>query len=135
MSTAAPAAITREQLRELGAVALVKPENHGFALEKQPNGVYGFSYAPLQECPVYGQQTFQVFEVHKRTDGSKWVLGHLTPDEIAAYERGELVEVSLYPEAFEQSVQLFALAADQVLKHRTPSRIDGNYIRATIRKP
>lgn len=135
MSTAVAPAAAREQLRTQGGVALVKPENEGFSLAKQPDGVYGFSYAPLQECPVFGRQTFQVFEVHKRKDGSKWVLGHVTPEEEAAFTAGELLEITFYPEPFEKATNLFPLDMAWVMKHRAPSRIDGNFIRATVRKP
>ena len=126
-------AATREELRSQAGVQLVKVENEGFALVKQPSGTFGFSYAPMNECPVYQKQTFQVFEVHKRADGSRWVLGYVTPEDDATLNSGkEPVDVNLYPEPYEQAQKLVAVDMARSMKAKPASRIDGNFIRLTL---
>jgi len=111
----------------------VKAENEGFALVKQPAGTFGFSYAPLDECPVFAKQSFQVFEVQKRADGSRWVVAYVTPEhEVLIASDQEPIEVTLYPEPFEKATQLVAVQLERVIKKKPTSRIDGNYIQATL---
>lgn len=131
----AVATLTREQLRAQNGVQLVKADNEGFALAKQPAGTYGFSYAPLAECPVFGKQSFQVFEVFKKADGSRWLLAYASPEHEALVNGDkEPVDVKLYPEPFETATHMVALHMDRIIKKKQPSRIDGNFIEATLGK-
>lgn len=138
MSSAAAGVATatsREDLRTQAGVQLVKAENEGFALAKQPNGTYGFSYAPMNECPVYQKQPFQVFEVHKRADGSRWIIGYVTPEDDETLNSGrEPVDVSVYPEPFEKAQKLVAVDMARSMKAKPASRIDGNFIKLTLGK-
>ncbi|MBY0373715.1 MAG: hypothetical protein K2Q23_06950 [Bryobacteraceae bacterium] len=128
-------AATREELRAQAGVQIVKPENEGFALVKQPNSTYGFSYAPMNECPVYQKQTFQVFEVHKRADGSRWVLGYVSPEDDETLNSGrEPVDITLYPEPHETAQKLVAVDMARSMKAKPASRIDGNFIKLTLGK-
>jgi hypothetical protein len=135
MSTAPSAFASREQLRAQTGVQLVKTENEGFALAKQPAGTYGFTAAPLDESPVFGRATYQIFEVQKRADGSRWLACYVTPEhEALIHGDKEPIEVVLYPEPFEKATQLVALQMDRVIKKKPASRMDGNYISATLAK-
>lgn len=99
MSTATTASTSREQLRAQTAVQHVKTQNEGFALGKQPAGTYGFTGAPLAECPVFAKQTFQSFEVQKRPDGSQWLACYATPEHEAliASDREPMSRSSSHP--------------------------------------
>jgi hypothetical protein len=135
MSTAPSAFASRDLLRSQTGVQLVKSENEGFALAKQPSGTYGFSYAPLEECPVFSRQSFQVFEVQKRADGSRWVAAYVTPEhESLIAGDQEPIEVFLYPETYEKATQLVVVQLERVIKKKSASRIDGNYIQVTLAK-
>lgn len=133
MSTAPSAFASRDQLRSQSGVQLVKIENEGFALAKQPAGTYGFSFAPLDECPVFAKQSFQVYEVMKRPDGTRWIVAYVTPEHEALIAGDqEPIEVTLYPEPFEKATQLVAVQMDRVIKKKPASRIDGNYSQVTL---
>jgi hypothetical protein len=136
MSTAPTVSLTREQLRSQTGVQLVKAENEGFALHKQPGGTYGFTGAPLEAaCPVFARQSFQSFEVMKRPDGTQWLVCYVTPEHEAliASDR-EPIDVRVYPEPFEKATLLVPVQFDRFIKKKQPSRIDGNYIDATLAK-
>lgn len=133
MSTAPSAFASRDQLRSQTGVQLVKAENEGFALAKQPAGTYGFAYAPLEESPVFAKQSFQAFEVQKRVDGSRWIVCYASPEHEALIAGDqEPIEVVLYPEPYEKATQLIALQLDRVIKKKPASRIDGNYLSVTL---
>lgn len=133
MSTAPSAFASRDQLRSQSGVQLVKSENEGFALAKQPAGTYGFAYAPLEECPLFAKQSFQAFEVQKRADGSRWIVAYATTEHEALIAGDqEPIEVALYPEAHEKATQLVAVQLDRVIKKKPGTRIDGNPIQATL---
>lgn len=133
MSTAPTVSTTRDQLRSQTGVQLVKAENEGFALLKQPAGTYGFTGAPLDACPVFARQSFQAFEVMKRPDGAQLLVCYVSPAHQALIASDqEPIEVRLYPEPFEQATLLIAVQFDRIIKKKQPSRIDGNYIDATL---
>src|SRR5690348_7930864 len=58
-----------DRLRAEHQVRLIDPNDEGMSFEKLPVGVYGFSYAPQQESPLFGNKMYQNFEVHKLPDG------------------------------------------------------------------
>lgn len=133
MSASVVQSATREELRT--GLKVVKGEHEGSALERQPSGIYGFTYSPFNACPMFANQTYQVFEVQKRNDGSKWLVACVTPeDEALILSDQEPIEVSLFPEPWEKATKLIAFDTARVIKAKPASRTDGNYIRATMAK-
>ena len=133
MSASVVQSPSREQLR--AGLKAVKSEHEGSGVERQPTGVFGFSYSPFNACPMFANQTYQVFEVHKRADGSKWVVMCVTPeDEALMLSDQEPIEVTLYPEEWEKATKLVAFDTARVIKAKPASRTDGNFIRATLAK-
>ncbi len=131
MSASVVQSASREELR--AGLKVVKGEHEGSALDRQPTGIYGFTYAPFNACPMFANQTYQVFEVHKRADGSKWVVMCVTPeDEALLLSDQEPIEVTFYPEPWEKATRLVAVDSARIIKTKPASRTDGNYIRATL---
>lgn len=62
-------AATREAIRESHQVRLIDRADEGEAAHKLPNGIFGFTFAPLTETPVFAKHSHQSFEVHKLPDG------------------------------------------------------------------
>lgn len=108
---------------------LVKPENEGFALEKQVAGTYGFTGSPLEACPVFSAQTYQSWEVHRRSDGGRMLICCVSDEHAALIASGqEPIQVSVFPEPFEKATVLIALDMARVIKKSPPTRSDGNFI-------
>jgi len=133
MSSSPAASASRDQLRSQAGVQLVKAENEGFALAKQPGGTYGFTGSPLAECPVFAKQTYQSWEVQKRADNGQWIVGYVSTEQEALIASDqEPIEVTIYPEPHEKATQLVTVRLERIIKKKQPSRIDGNYIQMTL---
>ncbi len=123
----------REQLRTQAAVNLVKSENEGFVLEKQPAGTYGFTGAPLEACPVFSKQSYQSWEVHRRGDGTRALICCVTSDHATLIASGqEPIQVTVYPEPHDTATVMITLDMARVIKRSPPSRSDGNFIPVTL---
>jgi hypothetical protein len=120
----------RDQLRSEHQVQLISPDDEGSAFDRIPNGVYGFTYAPGTETPVFRGQSYHSFEVHKRPDGSGFLVAHCTPEDLAALKRGgRTVEITAYPDPWEKATEAVAIPIGAVVSgYYKPVRQDGNGI-------
>lgn len=110
-------------------------DEEGSSVERLPNGVYGFTYSPGQdEIPVFAKKSFHCFEIHKLNDGSRHILGYVTPSEAAALKSGTVgTEARLYPDPFGQSNELVTVDLRRTLPaRRTSAREDGNPFRIVL---
>lgn len=125
-----PQALDRQQLRSMRHLRLVSSDEEGSALRDLPGGVYGFTYSPNTEgCPLFAKQTFQVFEVHKLSDGSVHFIGYMTPAEAETLaQSNDPVELKLYPEPHGEAQQLVSVPFDRILKAKPVSRENGNWM-------
>ena len=131
--SSAPVNQTRDQLRTLADVKLVKPENEGFALEKQLAGTYGFTGSPLEACPVFAAHTYQSWEVHRRRDGGRSLICCVTGEHAALIASGqEPIQVNVIPEPHDTASIYIALDMARVIKKSPPMRSDGNPIPVTL---
>jgi len=124
-----------EQIRARHSVRELTPEEEGSAIEKLPNGVYGFTYSPGQDqVPVFAHKSYHSFEIHKLSDGSQHILGYVKAGEAAALQSGQPnLEIMLYPDAWKDSNQLVTVDLAGALRaRRTPSREDGNPYRLVV---
>jgi hypothetical protein len=121
------AADDREALRAIHQVELVSEADEGSGVAHLPNGVYGYSCAPQLESPLFRKKIFLSFEVHKLLDGQVHIIGFVTEAEAAQLSNayGQL-DVNLYPEPWEESVKLVSIPLSRVLRHKGPSRQQGN---------
>jgi hypothetical protein len=129
MSTANPAQLTFESLRDLHKVRPLKKEEEGSAVAKLSAGVYGYTCAPgFDEVPIFSKKTYHSFEVHKASDGTEYLLGYVTPQEAAELDtRNQGKPVRLFPEAWEASTSLVSVPfSDIQAPKRLPPREDGN---------
>lgn len=123
-----------EALRLTRKLAIIQGANEGEAIEFVKPGTYGFTYSPVTDgVPLFSRQSFQIFEVHKLLDGAVHYIGYLTPEEALALDKAtDAIDVTLYPEAHEKSTQMVSVPKDRVLKSRTASRDQGNFIPLTL---
>ena len=125
----------REALRLRHGVRLVTPEEEGFALQRLPNGVYGFTHAPGQaEIPVFAKQSVHSFKAHKDSDGAEYLIGFLTAEQVrdlASDQEG--AEITLYPDEWGEAREMVAIALTRMAPHkRSLTREDGNPLRFTL---
>ena len=45
--------------------------------------MYGFTYAPLTESPVFAKDHYGSFEVHKAADGTERLIGFVSASDVA----------------------------------------------------
>jgi hypothetical protein len=120
----------REQLRAERKLRNLSKQEEGAGIDQLPNGIYGFSYAPATETPVFARRSYHSFEVHKFTDGTSHMLAYVTADQakqvLAAHED---MDVIVYPEPFESSTTLITIPFVRVLSNLyKPVRAEGNAI-------
>jgi hypothetical protein len=120
----------REQLRAEHKLRPVKSEEEGTAITKLPNGVYGFTYAPATETPLFARKSYHSFEVHKTSDGIAHMLAFVTPADaarIGAHE--DDIDVTIYPDPYEAATEMVIIPFDRVLTSLyKPIRHDGNAV-------
>ncbi|HEU4390296.1 MAG TPA: hypothetical protein VFV34_21010 [Blastocatellia bacterium] len=114
-------------LRQRHAVALVGEEQEGTGIAKLPGGLFGFTYTPHQESPLFRNRTFRSFEVHKLADGSKHILGFVTEkDAVELADAKRDVAVKLYPEPIGDASRAACIPAGRIIHARGPARDDHN---------
>lgn len=125
----------RERLRASHQVRALDPEEEGCATHDLKPGVYGFTHSPArEETPLFGNKTFQSFEVHLLADGSEHIIAFLTAEDLQTFQSGrEGAEINLYPEPFQQALHIASVpVAGIIASPRGPARGDGNPLRVTV---
>lgn len=115
-----------DQLRAAHQLTLIDPTDEGAGFERLPVGIYGFSYAPQQEAPLFGKKMFRNFEVHKLADGQMRVIGYVNEADFQIIEAGRAGTIHLYPDPYEQATRLVSVAMSRVLRAKSPTRDHGN---------
>jgi hypothetical protein len=124
----------REQLRSEFQLRSVMSEEEGTSVHALPPGVYGFSYAPATETPLFARKSYHSYEVHKRADGSAYMLAFVTKSEAERLaSRSEDMEVTVYPDPHGESDTLVSIPFERILTSLyKPVRRDGNAVPLTI---
>jgi hypothetical protein len=132
MSAATPIANDQDQAREFlrreHNVRSLRAEEEGLAFKKLPGGVYGFTYAPATETPLFSHRSYHSFEYHKLADGSGRLIGYCSPEDFAKMQSlGQPVEIVLYPDPWENATQLTFIDTDWLVSDAyRPARNEGN---------
>ena len=129
-----PTIAARDRLRRDHRVRLVTAEEEGYGVNRLPAGVYGFTYAPLGEMPLFRKESYHSFEVHKTSDGQWHLIAFVTVGEADAGRaaRSQL-EIHLYPDPWNESTDMVSLAGDRIAARKLlPSREPGNWIAVTV---
>lgn len=122
-----------ESLRERNKVRLVEEQEIGFGVDHLPNGVYGFTFAPQKEAPLFEKKMFRGFEAHKLADGTIHIIGFVTEEEAAELASADYRgSVKLYPDPYEASLTAVSVPLDRVVSRTEPSRHDGNFLKLEI---
>ena len=120
----------REQLRNEYQLRPLNGSEEGQGIATLPNNVYGFTYAPTTETPLFARKSYHSFEVQKLSDGSAYVIAFVTPaDAERLRERNVEIEITIYPDPYEEAGTMVSIAFDRVLTNLyKPVRRDGNAV-------
>lgn len=121
-----------EQLRAAHRVKLIAEKDEGTAIEQLPGGIYGFSYAPQQEAPLFGKKMFRNFEAHKLPDGSTHLIGYVKEADFGILQTGSTGTIHLFPDAYEQATYLVNVPMKRVLRLRGPARDHGSSLQLDL---
>lgn len=123
-----------ETLRAIHQVKLIEPKDEGVAIETLPGGVFGFTYSPQEQSPLFSIKMFQIFEVHKTIAGEVQIIGFISAEEAQklADPHEEFVSIQLYPEPYERAVKAIGIPKSHILEHRGPTRENGNALRLKV---
>ncbi len=117
----------REELRNKNQLRALSDEEEGLGINRQPNGVFGFTYSPAEEnFPLFKKKTLRCYEAHKLADGSGVLVGFVTQGESLKLDTGrESVSVHLFPDPVDESVALMSIPMARVLSHKQLSQRGG----------
>src|SRR3954454_8143414 len=112
----------RDRFRREHSVRPATDAEEGCATARLPNGVYGFTYAPLTESPVFAKHHHGSFEVHKSAAATEYLIGFVSAADIARLEGASgAAEIRLYPQEYEHATELVSLDASRLTaKKRQP---------------
>ena len=126
----------RERYRLEHQVRLVSPADEGTSFSHLPAGVYGFTYAPATETPVFQRQSYHSFEVHKLLDGSGEMIAYCTQQDAAQLNAAGEFEITVYPDVWESATVPVSIPFDRIQTSLyKPVRRDGNAIPLQIVHP
>ena len=78
--------------------------------------MYGFTYAPATETPLFAKGGTGSYEVHKLADGSGRLVVYCTPEQASAlHGRPESLQLDVYPAPFQAATEVFALPLHWIL--------------------
>jgi hypothetical protein len=117
-----------QQLRSEYKLRPLTKEEEGLALTKLPNGVYGFSYAPATETPLFARKSYHSFEVHKISDGTGYLIAFVASgDADRLRTRNEEIQITVYPDPHDEATSLVSIPFDRILSSLyKPIRYDAN---------
>jgi hypothetical protein len=108
-----------ERIRSAHRLRALTNTESGSGVSRLPNGVYGFTYSPAEEnFPLFNDRDLRSFEGHKLDDGSIFLLGFLTPEDKASFEKaGAGPTIHLFPEPKGSAVQLVRVPLARIARH------------------
>ena len=121
MVTNTAAEQARGALRREHSVEIVSSAQEGFAAEKLPDGVYGFTASPALASPLFADRHYRDFEIHRLPNGKTAVIGFVSSAEAARLARSdppEPVTVTLHPDAEADATTIVSVPYDRVVHHR-----------------
>ncbi|MBL8152024.1 MAG: hypothetical protein JNN15_19055 [Blastocatellia bacterium] len=106
-----------ESLRAKHALRLVTKQEGGEVIGKQPNGVYGFTYSPQTDTPIFPERRFRMFEVQKKQDGTIYYIGFVTETQFNQVQNDpSAFQIALCPEPWKDALKPIAIAKSRIHK-------------------
>ena len=121
---------TRDSVRSEHNVSVVPSELEGSAFDRLPKGVYGFTYAPATETPLFARHSYRSYEIHKLHSGAGCIICYVTRADAEALRNTRSgTEITMYPDAHGDATTLVSIPLDRIVNNNyKPVRRDGNAI-------
>ena len=125
-------AISLDALR--ANLRLIEEAEEGFGVQKLPEGVYGFAYAPANRvAPLFRTRTFGGYEIHKRAGGGVYILGYVTAGTAAKLESSsETVHAALFAEARGEAATLVIIDTTRIVRFKEHSQREGQGLQVEV---
>jgi len=124
-----------ERIRSAHRLRALTDSESGSGVNRLPKGVYGFTYSPAEEnFPLFNDRDLRSFEGHKLEDGSIFLLGFLTPEDKASFEKGAGPTIHLFPEPKGNAVQLVRVPLARIVRHAENSVRKGTGLELLLRQ-
>lgn len=92
-----------------------------------PNGVYGFTYSPGMEAPLFSLDKYHSFEIHKLADGSVRIIGYVTAEKLAQLNNSnDVLEMQVFPGPWGNADKMAVIPGEWVVGTPKAPREDGN---------
>ena len=120
----------RERLRSEHKLRALENHEEGTGITKLPAGVYGFTYAPATETPLFARKSYHSFEVHKIANGEAHIIAFvIATDAERISAHGDDIDVTVYPDPYEEATTMVTIPFERVLSSLyKPIRYDGNAV-------
>ena len=120
--------VTREGLRPIAKA------EEGTSFTHLPAGVFGFTYAPLTESPLFSKHDYHCFEMQKHPDGAGSLVCWVTPEEASQIAASQaFLDLYVYPEKWKEAIEAVSISVDRLnRRNRNPIREDGNRLAVTV---
>jgi hypothetical protein len=120
--TGADASLSQEarvRLRKAHGVRPVHVHEEGFAAADLPAGTYGFTGSPGLAAPLFAEQRYRNFEIH-RLDGTEVaIVGFVSARDLALLrDAREVVPVTIYPDAEGEALEIVSIPYSRIAQHR-----------------
>ena len=124
-----------ERIRAAHRLRSLTETESGSGVNRLPNGVYGFTYSPAEEnFPLFNDRDLRSFESHRLEDGSIFLLGFLTPEDEASFEKaGAGPTIHLFPEPKGNAVRLARVPLARIVRHVENSARKGTGLELLLR--
>jgi hypothetical protein len=123
----------RQQWRKAHAVQLITRELEGTGVRRVPSGIYGFTFAPATESPLFANRAVQSYEVHKAADGVTYLLAFVTRAQAADIQAAKkTLDLKIYPDPYQDSTEMVCLNVAAVHTKRLATHEPGNAQQVTI---
>jgi hypothetical protein len=108
-----------ERIRSAHRLRALTETESGSGVNRLPNGVFGFTYSPVEEnFPLFHDRDLRSFEGQKLEDGSILLVGFLTPEDEASFEKmGAGPTIHLFPEPKGNAVRLVRVPLTRIARH------------------
>ncbi len=123
-----------EQLRTKHQVRTIEQDDEGLGVDRQPNGVYGFTYSPAEEnFPLFSERDLNSYEAHKLPDGSVLLVGYVTGEAANEIEAGrKTITAYLFPAPKEDTPVMVSIPMARVVGHTQHSQRQGTGLELQI---
>jgi hypothetical protein len=119
--------------RNRDGVKLIDAASEGKGIEEIEGGVFGFTYTPHLESPLFRNRGSRSFEIHKLEDLTAHILGFVSDEDAAVLQDpNRYVEITIYPEPWNDADTPASVSRTRIAHSKGLLRDDGNALKLEL---